>query len=475
MATLSDTPALSGSFLFYLLAGASLPVLDFFSISYVLPTVRQALGADAIQSQFVVSAFGGAYATLLITGSRLGDLFGRRRLFVAGAWGFTGASVLAILAPTVNLLILARVFQGALAALFAPQVLATIQAVLAPAERSRAIRWLGTAYSLAGLFGMVLGGLLMAWHPWGLTWQLVFATYVPVGLVVAWGGRQAPESTNPHAQGLDFGGVGLLVVALVLLILPLAFGRAAGWPLWTLGLLALDPFIWAAFLGYEAWLGRQGRAPLVPLGLFHDGMFVRGLVLSVLLYLAYSFLFCFSLFVGSTGTRSTLDLGLALIPFSVAFFGVSWFVAPLTRWLGHRILAFGFGLMTLGWALMVASAFVPEGTGWWGFFGLVLVGLGNGIVQPSLVRTVTGAMEPRHAGVASGVLLSVQQMAGALGAVVLGGAYFGQLASGGTPAQAFATATGIAVVLGSGALGVALTFRKTGPMPTPDLSVPVDR
>lgn len=452
-------PASSRGFLVFLLVGASLPVLDFFSISLILPTLRQSLGADAIQSQFVVSAFGGAYATLLITGSRLGDLFGRRRLFVLGSGGFALASVLAALAPSANLLIAARTLQGALAALFAPQVLATIQALLEGEERQGAIRGLGTAFSVAGLVGMVLGGLLILWHPAGLTWQLVFVAYVPLALLAAWGGSKTPESTNPHAQGLDLVGVGLQSVALVLLVVPLALGRASGWPLWTLVLLAVNPLVWALFLGYEGRRERRGQSPLLPLGLFQDGAFVRGLVLAILLYLSYSFLFCFCLYLGATQALSALELGWAVVPFSVAFFAVSWFVGLLAGWFGRRLLAVGYGLLTLGWALLVVSALDIPGSGGWAFAGLVVSGLGNGIVQPSLVRVVTGAMGPRHAGVASGVLLSVQQMAGSLGAVLLGGVYFGQLAEGSTPATAFGDATSVAVVLGLCGVVVALSFR----------------
>jgi len=207
---------------------------------------------------------------------------------------------------------------------------------------------------------------------------------------------------------LDPVGVVLLFLALGLLILPLAEGRATGWPLWSFILLAVSPLIWAAFVGYEARYARRGGSPLVSLELFREPAFVRGLVLAFLLYVAYGFLFCFTLFLKATRQLSALDLGLAMLPFALAFFAVSFTVGFLSRRLGHRILAVGFGTLTLGWAVVLASVLAGgSGVDALGTVGVVIAGLGNGLVLPSLIRVVTGEMEPRHAGLASGVLLSV--------------------------------------------------------------------
>jgi len=444
----------------FLLAGACLPVLDTFVISMILPTIRAALGADAVQSQLVASAFSGVYAVFLITGSRLGDLFGRRRLFVVGAAGFTLASLAGALAPSINALIAARAFQGASAALFAPQVLAAIQALFGPSDRPQAIKWMGTAFSIAGALGFLLGGWLIAWHPFGLTWQALFAAYVPLGLAIALGGLSVPESKNPHAQGLDPAGVGLLFLALALVLFPLAEGRAAGWPLWSFGLLALAPLVWVGFLAFERRLARRGGSPLVALDLFREPAFVRGLVLSFFLYVAYGFLFCFALYLKTTRQLSALDLGLANLPFALGFFAVSFAVGRLSAWLGHRILVVGFGLLTLGWSAILTSVIIGGGgLDALGTLGLAVAGVGNGLVLPSLIRVVTGAMEPRHAGLASGVLLSVQQMGSSLGVVILGGIYFSVSASGDAP-TAFAWALGTSVFLGAGAAALAATIRR---------------
>lgn len=409
----------------FLLGGGAIPILDFFAINMILPTIRADRGLDAVATQLVVSAFSGLYAVLLITGSRLGDLWGRRRLFVLGALGFAVASALAAWSPSVEVLLGARALAGAAAALFVPQVLASIVVQFPAEERPRALGWLGTAFSLASVVGTVLGGLLIAWHPWGLTWQALFLAYVPLGLSVALGGLRLVESRNEHAQGLDWGGVGLIVLALGLLIFPLAEGRAAGWPPLAWVLLALSPVAWAGFFVYEARLEDRGGSPLVSSELLRNGPFRLGLALSLLLYIAYGFLLCTTLFLKATHGLTALEAGLANLPFALAFFAVSFFVSPVARRLGALVLPVGFGLMAVGWGLMIVSvARGGAGIDGLGLVGMAVAGAGNGLVQPSLLRVATSTLGPRHAGQASGVLLSVQQMAGALAVVVLGGVYF---------------------------------------------------
>jgi len=324
---------------------------------------------------------------------------------------------------------------------------------------------LGTAFSVAGALGFVVGGALIAWHPFGLTWQAFFLAYVPLGLTIALGGLGVPESKNDHAQGLDPWGVLLLFLALGLVLFPLAEGRAAGWPLWSFGLLALAPLAWAGFLGFERRLTRKGGSPLVVLDLFREPRFVLGLVLSFALYLAYGFLFCYALDLRATLHLSALDLGIAMLPFALGFFGVSFTVGRVWAWLGPRILTVGFGLLTLGWSSILVSVL----TGGFGVdalarVGLLVAGVGNGLVLPSLIRVVTTGMDARHAGLASGVLLSVQQMGSSLGVVILGGIYF-SLSAAGNYNQAFAWALGVSVALAAGAAALSSALGRSAPAP----------
>ncbi len=444
----------------FLLAGACFPVLDFFAISMLLPTVRAALNATAVEAQLVSSVFSGVYAVFLITGSRLGDLFGRRRLFIIGGLIFSAASLLGALAPTIGWLIAARALQGASAALFAPQVLASIQALFDGEERAMVIRRLGTSFAASGVLGLVVVGALIAWHPFGLTWQTMFLAYAPAAAIIVLGSLRIPESKNPHAQGLDPLGLLLVFVALGLLVVPLAAGRAAGWPFWSFLLLALSPVAWMLLIRWQSSLTRRGGSPLVHLELFRDSALVRGLILSFLLYVSYGFLFCLALFLQGTRHLSAWDLGLANLPMGLAFFGATFAVRTLSGWMGNRILVLGFGLLGTGYAVIAASAILGDPTGFGIAAGMIVAGTGNGLVIPSLLRVVTAGMEPRHAGLASGVLLSVQQMGGALGVVILGGVYFGVGASAPQAGLSAAIGTAAALVLAAAGLSATLVPRR---------------
>jgi MFS family permease len=441
----------------FLLAGACFPVLDFFAISMLLPTVRAALNATAVEAQLISSVFSAVYAVFLITGSRLGDLFGRRRLFIIGGLIFSAASLLGALAPTIGWLIAARALQGASAALFAPQVLASLQALFEGEERGLVIRRLGTSFAAAGVVGLVVVGALIAWHPFGLTWQTMFLAYAPAAAIIVLGALRTPESKNPHAQGLDPLGVLLVLVALGLLVVPLAAGRAAGWPLWSFVLLALSPVAWVLLTRWQSSLARRGGSPLVSLELFRESAMVKGLILSFLLYVSYGFLFCLALFLQTTRHLSAWDLGLTNLPMGLAFFTSTFAVRVVSGWLGNRILVLGFALLAAGYGIIVAAVLAGDPTVFGVAAGMIVAGTGNGLVIPSLLRVVTGSMEPRHAGLASGVLLSVQQMGGALGVVILGGVYFSGAAV--SPQVGLEGALGTAAVLVLAATVLSATLR----------------
>jgi len=346
----------------FLLAGAFLPVLDYFVINMILPTIQSDLGASQVQVQLVVSTFTGVYAVFLITGSRLGDLCGRRRIFLCGVAGFTLASLVCAFVRNVDALIVVRAFQGLFGALLAPQVLASIQVLFPIEERGKAIGFLGTTYSLSGIVGMILGGLLIAIHPFGMSWQAVFLSYVPMSLAI-WSGGLAliPESRNQHANGLDLGGVLLLLLALGLLVLPLSEGRALGWPLWSMVLLGMSPFLWCAFVWYEARYAKRGGTPLVAFILFRDRAFVLGLFLAFGYYISFAFMFCFSLYLQAVRHVSALDIGLINLPFALAFF-LSSLVAPaFLKILKAKVLVLGFSLLFSGLSGLFVAVFTNQG------------------------------------------------------------------------------------------------------------------
>jgi len=211
-----------------LLTGAFLPILDFSVVNLALPAIRSDLAASASEVQFVISAYAATYAVFLITGARLGDLYGRRRMFLVGVAGFTIASVLCGVAWSPAMLVAGRILQGLTATAMAPQVLASIRVLFPPDEQGRALALDGATFGLANICGQLLGGILVSSHPLGLAWQAIFLINLPIGLVAFIGGLLfLSDSRSREPQQLDVGGVVLLSLTLTLLVYPLVEGREA--------------------------------------------------------------------------------------------------------------------------------------------------------------------------------------------------------------------------------------------------------
>jgi MFS family permease len=290
-------------------------------------------------------------------------------------------------------------------------------------ERGKAIGFMGTTYSFGAVVGMVLGGALMAWHPFGLTWQTVFLLYAFICLFVFLGAAFfMEESRVAQAPRLDLGGVGLLFVAMTSLVLPLIEGRGLGWPLWTVILLAVSPFVVAAFLWFEAQKTRKGEFPLVDLTLFSDKPFIVGLTIALTFYISFAFLFCLSIYLQAERHNSPLESGLILLPMAITFFLTSFISPYLLKLLKARILVIGFGFLALGLSgLCLAVQGAPD---WAIEASLAVAGIGNGLTLSSLIKVVTSELEPRHAGLAAGALFSAMQIGAVLGYVLIGGIFF---------------------------------------------------
>jgi EmrB/QacA subfamily drug resistance transporter len=290
-----------------LLTGAFLPILDFNVVNLALPAIRDDLGATASEVQLVISAYAAAYAVFLITGGRLGDLLGRRRMFLTGVAGFTIASVLCGIAWSPTVLVAGRILQGLTATVMAPQVLASIRVLFPPAEQGRALGFYGATFGLANICGQILGGALVSAHPFGLAWQAIFLINVPIGIVAFVGGLLfLADSRAEHAQRLDIGGVILLSLTLGFLVYPLIEGRESGWPIWIIAMLLASPVMLLAFVRFEAGLSARGGDPLVALHLLRNSDFVIGLVMALAFYMLSSFYLTFAVYLQSGLHQSPL-------------------------------------------------------------------------------------------------------------------------------------------------------------------------
>ncbi|MFI9077477.1 MFS transporter [Streptomyces sioyaensis] len=462
-------PAAPWRALAIVLVGAFMAVLDTFIVLVAAPAIQADLHASAADIQLILAGYQLAYALALITGARLGDRFGRKRLFLLGMALFTLSSVGCALAPGAGSLIAARLVQGLGAAAMFPQVFAVIQVLIPAEKRPTAFGALGAVIGMATMAGQLVGGVLIAADLFGSTWRPVFWVNVPIGVVtllLAW--LFVPESRAPQARRLDLPGAVVLTVALFLLVVPLVEGRSSGWPPWTwLSLAACVP-AFAAFGLVERRVDTAGGAPLVRLGLLRERSFAVGMALVLLTYAGInSFFLILSLTLQDGLGRDALGAGLVYTPLAVAFFAASLLAGRLARY-GRRVLQLGALTGLVGFLGTVALA-VHSGAGltaWELTPALVLVGVGNGLLVTPLLNAVLGTVGPAEVGMASGVLSTGQQIGGAVGVAVVGILYYGALGGAGhhdTAAygHALAAAVGLNVVL-SAAISALLPFLSAG-------------
>jgi EmrB/QacA subfamily drug resistance transporter len=406
------------------LLGAFLSIADFFIVNVALPTIDSRLHASAATLELVVAGYGVPYALLLVLGGRLGDLHGRRRLFMAGMASFTVFSLLCGLAPTATTLVVFRALQGASAALMVPQVLATIQSACAGERRARAIGFYGATAGIAAVVGQLAGGALVAANIAGESWRPIFLVNVPIGiagLVLAW--RQVPATVSHEPARVDLPGTGLLAVAVLALLVPLTEGRALGWPAWSWVLLALFVPAIAGFTIVERGLEDRGRHPVVPPSLLRLVGMRRGLVLAVPFFGGFgAFMFVSALTLQTGAHFGPLRSGLALVPMAVAFFVATLLNARMTARYGRAVLAAGALLQAVGLTVLAATLFAK-----WPHVdplnlapGMIVAGFGQGFVMPSIFAFVLAGVPADRAGVGSGVLTTTQQSALALGVATLG-------------------------------------------------------
>jgi EmrB/QacA subfamily drug resistance transporter len=404
------------------LGGAFMAFFDVFVVNVAIPTVQRDLHASFAQVQFVIAGYALTYAVMLITGGRLGDVYGRKRLFLLGIAAFTLTSALCGLAPTPDILIAARVAQALAAACMTPQVLSIIQVTFAPQERSRALGIFGAVFGFAATAGQVVGGLIVRANLFGLSWRPVFLVNVPIGIATfAVATVLLTESRSATAPRLDLGGVCLLTAGLFLLVYPLIAGREAGWPAWAWAcLLACVPVL-AAFVAFERRQTAREGSPLVALRLFRQRAFVAGMVIYLLVNGAGNgFIFAFALH---------LQLGLHASPLTAGVILGSGAVKLAPRF-GVRLVICGYALMIAMWGGVTAIIALHRESLPGLFFALIQfgVGLGLGLASPPLMAAVLAGVDRDDAGSASGLLATFQQIGGALGVAIVGVILFGVLA-----------------------------------------------
>jgi len=440
-----------------LLVGAFLPPLDFFIVNVALPSIQSTLHTSAAELQLVISGYAAAYAVFLITGGRLGDLFGRRRIFLIGVTGFGLTSVICGLASSPAILIFGRVLQGVSAAAMAPQGLASIHALFPEKERARALGLYGAAVGLAAVAAQALGGALISADIFHLEWRVVFLINLPVvAAVLIFGLPLLPDVRGDSPAPVDRIGVLLCALTLGLLIVPLVEGRELDWPWWACAMLFACPVAGVGFCRYEAAYARRGGVPLISMELIRRPGLMSGLTGVLFFYVVSAFFLTFSVYLQAALGMSPLETGLVFLPF-----GVGAFIGPLTtplaiRLFGDRVPAVGMMLDVAGCILLAALVAGAPGQmpAQFPLIGAVaLLGFGQGWALPTLVRSVINRAPATGSGMIAGITNSALQISAALGVAVIGGVFFSVAGTSPDPLT-LARALVVAMVCVGGSLAV---------------------
>ena len=426
--------------LIILLLAAFMNLLDVSIVNIAIPSIQRNLHASYADVQWALAGYTLAYALVLVTGGRLGDSFGRKRLFLIGVTGFTIMSALCGAAQSPGILIASRVAQGAFGAIMIPQVLSVIQVIFPPAERIKALAGFGVTAGLGTVSGPLLGGLLTQHNLFGLGWRPIFLINVPVGiLAIVASALLVRESRAPRPPRLDPVGVALISAALLALLYPLVQGRQLGWPAWTFVSMAASVPLLALFAGYERIKARRDGSPLVQLSLFAERAFSVGMAIAVTFFLGIaSFALILTLFLQIGLGFTPLHAGLTFLPFSGGVLVSSGLAARLAPRFGRGVTMAGALVMSAGMAGLIAIVhhYGAAVTTWEMVPGLVVAGLGMGSVIAPLADILLAGVPRQHAGSASGLLNTGFQVGASIGIAVIGVIFFGMLGSQSGPAAA---------------------------------------
>jgi EmrB/QacA subfamily drug resistance transporter len=407
-------------------------LLDSTIVNIAIPSIQANLGASYATIQWLVAGYSLTFALLLITGGRMGDVFGYKKVFLYGIAGFTVTSLLTGIAPNSTFMVIARLLQGSMAALMVPQVMSLMQVMYKPKERASVMGLFGMLGGLGASLGPIIGGLLIKADIFGWDWRPIFLINLPVGIFALLAGwKYLPDGKSEHPLHIDIKGTLLVIVALSLLVFPLIEGRDLDWPVWTLVMLAASIPAFALFWGYETRKHGRDKSALIVPSLFRIKTFVSGLSLNILVE---------SLMIGYFLTATlVLQIALGYSPIKAALTAIPTAVGMTIGFavLGQSLIQkFGRSVITMGAAVLSAGLIY---TSWifshysiaahpWQFIpGMLATGIGLSLVMIPVFTVALQDVDPGHAGSASGILNAVQQVGGAIGVAIIGVIFFGQL------------------------------------------------
>lgn len=412
------------------LTATFMDLVDATIVNIAIPSIQRDTGASFSALQWVTAGYALAFAIGLITGGRLGDIYGRKKLFLLGMGGFTVASALCGLAESPGMLVGARVLQGAMAALMVPQVLAIIHVSFPARERGKVFGMFGAVLGLGAVCGPLIGALLTEGDLFGLAWRPIFLINLPVGIAgILLGRRFITESKAPTALRLDLVGTALATVGLLMVLYPLTQGRESGWPVWGFVSMAASPLVLAVFVRYERAKARKDGSPLVELSLFKVRTFAAGVGVQLTFGAASGLFFLvWTLYMQLGLGWGPLHAGLTGVPFSIACSAAAGMsVQKLVPRFGRKVMQAGALIMLAGALLYIweAERYGTAMQSWQMAPAMVLLGAGMGLIVAPITDSVLSEVPTEHSGSASGIFNTTGQLGMALGLGLSSVAFFG--------------------------------------------------
>jgi EmrB/QacA subfamily drug resistance transporter len=419
-------------------AASVMDLLDSTIAQTAAPAIRHDLGGSYAALEWISAAYTLAMAVTLLLGSRLGDMFGRRRVLLFGIGGFVCTSTMCALAPSADALIGARALQGAVAAVMVPQGFGLIRELFGDEGQQKALGVFGPIMGLAAIAGPLVGGGLIDLNLLGTGWRSIFLVNVPVGLIAIAAGRRFLPRTAPSAPGLrlDAPSIALAMVGGFALVYPLIQGRENGWPAWSFALLAAGVVTLAAFGLLQSRRARQGRAPLVEPSILRRRAYVAGLAVVIGFIGAMGGMMIALNVMFQTGLGFTpLACAVATVAIPIAAIGGSITSSALLSKIGRTTMHIGIVIMAIG--LLVVDLVMRSAGGGvtaWDLAGpLTITGFGMGMVFVPMFDVILAGVAPHELGSASGLLQSIQQLAMSLGIAAVGTVLFDSVGSGHGP------------------------------------------
>ncbi|WP_460342616.1 MFS transporter [Actinoallomurus acanthiterrae] len=419
--------------LIVILLAAFMELLDVSVVSVAIPAIQKDIDATYAQIQWTLAGYQLAFAAGMITGGRLGDIFGRKRMFMTGVVAFTAASLLCGLANSPDMLIASRVIQGLAASVMFPQVLAIMHVSFPEDKRAAVFGAFGAMAGLSGIAGPLLGGVLVDANLFGWDWRTIFLINLPVGVIaVALAPSLVKESRATERVRLDLLGVLLVTAAVVLLVYPVIQGRDAGWPAWTwISMVASIP-VFVAFVLWQQFRKRRTGSPLIELRLFRQRAFSAGLFVSLLFWTAIASVFLvLTIFLQAGWNYTPLHTGLTFLPLAGASFVGSGLAVRLAPKIGRMVVQLGCLICIAGiaWLMVTVHDKTADLTTGRLAPSFVVFGIGLGLLIATLNDLILTGVRNDDTGSATGVLNTAGQVAGAVGVAVIGLIFFGQLAN----------------------------------------------